>query len=68
MAHVLSVLIEYKPLLGLESAGQVIRSIERIGRTVESAWVGGSLCNVAEDDIGSHTSFGEKSLLMICAY
>lgn len=53
MARVLSVLIEHKPIQGVESAGKVISSIERIGRTVEGAWVSGGLSDFAEDDIGS---------------
>lgn len=66
-ARVLSILVEYKPLFGLESAGQVLCSIEKIGGTVESSWVSGGLSDVTEDDIGLPTFFGEKSWLIICA-
>lgn len=51
-AHVHSVLLDAKPVLGLPTAADTLASLASIAAKVEDGWIHGGIAEVSDDDIG----------------
>lgn len=56
-AHVHSVLLDAKPMLGLLTAAETLESLQILAAKVEHSWIDGSMAEVQENDIGMFAQF-----------